>query len=289
MHQPGIEADGVAPGTAANRVVDRHVGVVGPLRPGWSDQGQDPVAPDAGGVEPVGQGPGLALGPPGRPCGDDVQNERLGAPSLLHRRWPPLGPGPPRRRCWPHGSTPGGRHWSTGRHFPWRNHHGRRNARLPFVDENHMCHPASMTLRSVAAAGLRRLPPQARLRLLHGLGRFAPWEAGFDFTPPPLGPGDEAGPPDFVGIGVQKAGTTLVVRAHRRPPRRLRPPRDPQGASFPVPFRHRVLRPAPRSRPTTAGSRVAPAPWPGSGPPTTSTSPGSPRCWPRPPRRPACC
>ena len=65
-----------------------------------------------------------------------------------------------------------------------------------------------MTLRSVAAAGLRRLPTQARLRLLHGLGRFAPWETGFDFTPPTLRPGEKPGPPDFVGIGVQKAGTS---------------------------------------------------------------------------------
>ena len=40
------------------------------------------------------------------------------------------------------------------------------------------------------------------------MGRYAPWEVGFDFTPPPLGPGEESGPPDFVGIGVQKAGTT---------------------------------------------------------------------------------
>jgi hypothetical protein len=74
-----------------------------------------------------------------------------------------------------------------------------------------------MTLRSVAAAGLRRLPPQARLRLLHGLGRFAPWESGFDFTPPVLDPGEKAGPPDFVGIGVQKAGTTWwyeLIAAH---------------------------------------------------------------------------
>ena len=80
------------------------------------------------------------------------------------------------------------------------------------MDEDRLCHPASMTLRSVAAAGLRRLPPQARLRLLHGLGRFAPWEAGFDFTPPDLEPGEETGPPDFVGIGVQKAGTTWWYR-----------------------------------------------------------------------------
>jgi hypothetical protein len=74
-----------------------------------------------------------------------------------------------------------------------------------------------MSLRSVAAAGLRRLPPGARLRVLHGLGRYAPWEAGFDFTPPPLEPGEEAGPPDFVGIGVQKAGTTWwysLIAAH---------------------------------------------------------------------------
>lgn len=80
-----------------------------------------------------------------------------------------------------------------------------------------MCHPASMTLRSVATAGLRRLPPQARLRALHSLGRFAPWESGFDFTPPPLEPGETAGPPDFVGIGVQKAGTTWwygLITAH---------------------------------------------------------------------------
>lgn len=40
------------------------------------------------------------------------------------------------------------------------------------------------------------------------MGIFAPWEDGFDFTPPELGPGERAGPPDFVGVGVQKAGTS---------------------------------------------------------------------------------
>ncbi len=40
------------------------------------------------------------------------------------------------------------------------------------------------------------------------MGRFAPWEAGFDFSPPPVGPGERVGPPDFVGIGVQKGGTS---------------------------------------------------------------------------------
>jgi hypothetical protein len=44
--------------------------------------------------------------------------------------------------------------------------------------------------------------------VLHRLGLFAPWESGFDFTPPPLGSGERVGPPDFVGIGVQKGGTS---------------------------------------------------------------------------------
>jgi hypothetical protein len=52
------------------------------------------------------------------------------------------------------------------------------------------------------------LPPGARAGVLHRMGRYAPWEEGFDFTPPALQPGEESGPPDFVGIGVQKAGTT---------------------------------------------------------------------------------
>jgi hypothetical protein len=55
---------------------------------------------------------------------------------------------------------------------------------------------------------LQKLPPVLRLATLHALGRYAPWEAQFDFTPPALRPGEIIGPPDFVGIGVQKAGTT---------------------------------------------------------------------------------
>jgi hypothetical protein len=55
---------------------------------------------------------------------------------------------------------------------------------------------------------LDRLPFSARRAILHRFGRFAPWEPGFDFTPPTLQPGELPGPPDFVGIGTQKAGTT---------------------------------------------------------------------------------
>lgn len=60
------------------------------------------------------------------------------------------------------------------------------------------------TLRRV----LRRLPPPMRSVLLHARGDYAPWEEGFDFTPPALGPDESAGPPDFVGVGVQKGGTS---------------------------------------------------------------------------------
>jgi len=65
-----------------------------------------------------------------------------------------------------------------------------------------------MSLRDHLRDGFARLPPGLRRQVLHGLGRYAPWEAGFDFTPPALGPGEETGPPSFVGIGAQKAGTT---------------------------------------------------------------------------------
>jgi hypothetical protein len=52
---------------------------------------------------------------------------------------------------------------------------------------------------------------------LHAAGRYAPWEHGFDFTPPRPAAGEVTGPPDFVGIGAQKAGTTwwfALVSSH---------------------------------------------------------------------------
>lgn len=63
-------------------------------------------------------------------------------------------------------------------------------------------------LRGQAKEQFAKLPPGLRRHVLHGLGRYAPWEAGFDFTPPLPAPGEVTGPPDFVGIGVQKCGTT---------------------------------------------------------------------------------
>ncbi len=47
--------------------------------------------------------------------------------------------------------------------------------------------------------------------------KYAPWEEGFDPTPPPAAAGEATGAPDFVGIGAQKAGTTWwfdAISAH---------------------------------------------------------------------------
>src|SRR5580693_1849854 len=71
-----------------------------------------------------------------------------------------------------------------------------------------------MTWRTAMADGLYRLPPRAhqlfppeqRADLRHRLGRFRPWEDGFDLSPPSRNPGEMIGPPDFVGIGVMMAG-----------------------------------------------------------------------------------
>lgn len=74
-----------------------------------------------------------------------------------------------------------------------------------------------MGVRDEVAKGLRDLPlgvhkaapPALRRALRHRMGRYYAWEVGFDFhDPPALEPGEVSGPPDFVGIGVQKAGTT---------------------------------------------------------------------------------
>jgi hypothetical protein len=80
--------------------------------------------------------------------------------------------------------------------------------------------PASNVATRLRQTGVQifsKLPPPARLAILHARGRYAPWEEGFDFTPPALEPGEVAGPPEFVGIGVQKAGTTWwyeLIAAH---------------------------------------------------------------------------
>jgi hypothetical protein len=65
-----------------------------------------------------------------------------------------------------------------------------------------------MNIREPLRGGFARLPPKLRRDVLHLLGKYAPWEEEFDFTGPTLAPGESSGPPSFVGIGAQKAGTT---------------------------------------------------------------------------------
>jgi hypothetical protein len=71
-----------------------------------------------------------------------------------------------------------------------------------------MWQPGQMRPPDVVRKAFANLPPTVQTVLLHARGDYAPWEAGFDFTPPALGPGETVGPPDFVGVGVQKAGTS---------------------------------------------------------------------------------
>jgi hypothetical protein len=76
---------------------------------------------------------------------------------------------------------------------------------------------AAERLRKVALPALAALPLPARRAVLHAFGRYAPWEDGFDFTAPAPAEGEVVGPPDFVGIGAQKSGTTWwydLVAAH---------------------------------------------------------------------------
>jgi len=71
-----------------------------------------------------------------------------------------------------------------------------------------------MSPRSPVDDGRRRrvrhlsdlVPPDQRTDLRHRLGRYHPWESGYDLTAPPPPPGQATGPPDFVGVGVPAAG-----------------------------------------------------------------------------------
>jgi hypothetical protein len=63
-------------------------------------------------------------------------------------------------------------------------------------------------VRDFARSTFSSLPVSMRQAILHAWRRYAPWEDGFDFAAPPLRDGEATGPPGFVGIGAQKAGTT---------------------------------------------------------------------------------
>ena len=71
-----------------------------------------------------------------------------------------------------------------------------------------MWQPDAVRPPPFVSRAFRGLPPNVRSVLLHARGDYAPWESGFDFTPPAPGPDQVVGPPDFVGVGAQKAGTS---------------------------------------------------------------------------------
>ena len=51
------------------------------------------------------------------------------------------------------------------------------------------------------------VPAEMRGATRHWFNRYYAWEIGFNFhNTPILKPGERSGPPEFVGIGVQKAG-----------------------------------------------------------------------------------
>ena len=81
-------------------------------------------------------------------------------------------------------------------------------AGTPFLAPARVWQPDAVRPAQFVSQAFRGLPPNARTVLLHARGRYAPWEAGFDFTPPATGPDEVVAPPDFIGVGVQKAGTS---------------------------------------------------------------------------------
>lgn len=84
------------------------------------------------------------------------------------------------------------------------------------VHEGRVWHPEAVTARWSLGRTLHRLPRGVRSLIPPGIresirqrtGPFAPWELGSPVDAPAAPVGETTGPPDFVGIGVQKAGTT---------------------------------------------------------------------------------
>ncbi|MHB1725190.1 MAG: sulfotransferase family protein [Acidimicrobiales bacterium] len=73
------------------------------------------------------------------------------------------------------------------------------------------------SLSTSARTAFLSLPDPVQALLRHRLGRYAPWEDGRPPTAPSCPAGMTTGAPDFVGVGVPKAGTTWwfsLVLAH---------------------------------------------------------------------------
>ncbi len=74
-----------------------------------------------------------------------------------------------------------------------------------------------MTLGATARSVFLALPEPVQRRMRHRTGRYAPWEDGRAPQAPACPDGMTTGPPDFVGVGVPKAGTSWwfsLILAH---------------------------------------------------------------------------
>ena len=76
---------------------------------------------------------------------------------------------------------------------------------------------ALMGLDQWARSGFLALPDSVQARVRHRTGHLAPWEDGLPPRAPACPPGTTVGPPDFVGVGVSKCGTSWwfsLILAH---------------------------------------------------------------------------
>lgn len=77
-----------------------------------------------------------------------------------------------------------------------------------------------MSVRNLVARRrdvFKKLPFDLQLLILRASGRPQAWDPKARLLPPPIGPGEVVGPPDFVGIGAQKCGTSWwfdILQAH---------------------------------------------------------------------------
>jgi Sulfotransferase domain len=74
-----------------------------------------------------------------------------------------------------------------------------------------------MNTGATARSAFRFLPQPVQTQVLRRMGRYPPWADGQAPRPPAPAPGMTVGPPDFVGIGVSKCGTSWwfnLILAH---------------------------------------------------------------------------
>ncbi len=103
-------------------------------------------------------------------------------------------------------------------------------------------------LKSSANAILGLVAPRTRVALVRRLYGYMPWERAFDPTPPPPGQGEIPGPPNFVGIGAQKAGTTWWHHLIESHPEVYTRPKVPKELHYVSRFGTRALAATDRAR-----------------------------------------